>query len=31
MHCSVLAEQAIKEALRRWQEARPPSEEDACR
>ena len=31
MHCSVLAEQAIKEALRRWREARPPSEEDACR
>lgn len=29
MHCSVLAEQAIREALRRWREA--PAGEGACR
>lgn len=31
LHCSVLAEQAIREALRRWREAQPRAGEDACR
>jgi nitrogen fixation NifU-like protein len=31
LHCSVLAEQAIREALRRWREAQPRTGEDACR
>ena len=30
MHCSVLAEQAIREAIRRWRAA-TPSAEDSCR
>jgi NifU-like protein involved in Fe-S cluster formation len=31
LHCSVLAEQAIREALRHWREAQPRTGEDACR
>lgn len=31
LHCSVLAEQAIREALRRWREASVPAGEGACR
>jgi NifU-like protein involved in Fe-S cluster formation len=31
LHCSVLAEQAIREALRRWREAKPLAVEASCR
>jgi nitrogen fixation NifU-like protein len=30
-HCSVLAEQAIREALRRWRAAQPQTGEGSCR